>query len=192
MNQLQLFMVLIGCTPPGRHIEQHDVFFGIARNLAELLPAIHDFWPEANGRFHIDGWRTVTHANGYAITVQEQPAEAGENAQLFFLNLGGYKPNEFEEFHYKMVVAAPDKGSAVQMAKKTAFYQHTGFSGAESHIDDKYGVDVDDVYEITDILPAAIKEKYRLVLHTAEEALPNDPLHLGYFTPEKIKKQAGV
>ena len=26
--------------------------------------------------------------------------------KLFFINPGGYKQNEFEEFHYKMVIAA--------------------------------------------------------------------------------------
>jgi hypothetical protein len=27
-------------------------------------------------------------------------------AQLFFINLGGYKENEFEEYHYKMLAVA--------------------------------------------------------------------------------------
>lgn len=48
----------------------------------------------------------------------------------------------------------------MQIAKETAFYLHTGFEGAISHIDDKYGLDVDDLYEIYDILPVADKEKY--------------------------------
>jgi hypothetical protein len=188
MNGYQLFMVLLGCTPANRNTEQHDVFFGIAHNLEELLPSINEFWPEAEGKFHIDGWRTVTRINECAVTVKEKPFEKNEAAQLFFINLGGYKPGEFEEFHYKMMVAAPDKGSAVQQAKQTAFYQHTGYSGAASHIDDKYGVDVDDIFEIADILPAAVKQKFQLVLQPAEAHHPEDPIHLGYLTPDKIRK----
>ena len=57
-----------------------------------------------------------------------------------------------------MIIAAANKSKAIDRAKKTAFFRHTGFKGATSHIDDKYGVAVDDLYEITDILPASIKK----------------------------------
>jgi len=30
MEKLKLFMALVGCTLQGRHVEQHDIFFGIA------------------------------------------------------------------------------------------------------------------------------------------------------------------
>lgn len=181
-------MALLGCKPPGRYTEQHDVFFGIAHNLAELLPAMSRFWPEAAGKFHIDAWRAVTHVDGYAVTIAERTSvtAAPAPAQLFFLNLGGYKPGEFEEYHYKMLVAEADKTAAIQRAKQTAFYQHTGFTGATSHIDDKYGVDVDDAYEIADILPVEMKEKYSIVLK--KQAGEEDPFRLGYLTPEKLRR----
>ena len=53
MSQLKLFMLLLGCKPPGRHVEQHDVFFGIAGSLDELIPEIKAFWPETD-KIHID------------------------------------------------------------------------------------------------------------------------------------------
>ena len=182
MAKPYLFMVLIGCTPKGRHIEQHDIFFGIAENIKALVPAIIDFWPEAEGKMHIDGWRQVNNVDGYSITVVPKETARVQNdaPQLFFLNLGGYKPNEFEEYHYKMLSAASNKGLAIQQAKQTAFYKHTGFKGAESHIDDKYGVDVDDVYAIEDILPPAMKEQYTLQI-IKQDDVPEDELHLGYF-----------
>ena len=71
-----------------------------------------------------------------------------QKTRLFFINLGGYKENEFEEYHYKMLTACEDKSVAIQAAKQTAFYKHTGFKGATSHIDDKYGVDVDDILRL--------------------------------------------
>jgi hypothetical protein len=178
----KLFMLLIGCKPPGRHTEQHDVFFGIAESVKELIPAIKEFWTEAEGKMHIDGWREVTFVDGYAVTVQPKKETAiNSNGKLFFINLGGYKQNEFEEFHYKMLVAAKDKTEAINSSKKTAFYLHTGFEGANSHIDDKYGVDVDDVYEIEDILPEQIKEQYSIILNKSETIQTEDKLHLGYF-----------
>ncbi len=182
-------MLLLGCTPEGRHIEQHDIFFGIGETLKELIPAIIEAWPEAKGDIHIDAWREVTIADGNAVQVylkQQLPAdEHVERNKLFFLNLGGYKQNEFEEFHYKMLVACENKSVAIQRAKATAFYKHTGFKTAPSHIDDKYGVDVDDIFEIEDILPWDVKEKYSLAL-TPTDNREADQLNLGYFMLEKL------
>ena len=187
MNDLKLYMCLLGCTPLGRNIEQHDVFFGIGQILKDLVPAITQFWPEANGKIHIDAWREVTQVDGYAVQVV-QKTEAVENISretLFFINLGGYKQNEFEEFHYKMLAVAEDKGTAVQQAKQTAFYKHTGFKGAESHIDDRYGIDVDDVCEISDILPIQLKEQYSIKL-SKQLSTQEDQLHMGYLKLDKL------
>lgn len=175
----KLFMLLIGATPPDRNIEQHDVFFGIGETINELIPAVTAFWP-GNNKLHFDAWREVTSVNGYKIEVV---LKSGDNPptphKLFFINLGGYKQNEFEEFHYKMVIAATDKAEAINLSKKTAFFRHTGFKGATAHVDDKYGVDVDDIYEIGDIMSAAAKERYSI--HVSPGSIPEDEIHLGYF-----------
>ena len=185
---MKLFLLILGCKPKGRNTEQHDTFFGIGRSLADLLPQIKQFWPGA-GTIHIDSWREVTAVDGYAIRV-EPKAEAIEQPQdkLFFLNLGGYKSADLEEYHYKLLAVAKTKTIAIQVAKKTAFYLHTGFKGAESHIDDKYGVDVDDVYEIADVLPQGIKESYSLVIEKKND-LPEDEFHIGYVTLRSLEMQ---
>ena len=173
-------MLLIGTSPPGRNIEQHDVFFGIGESIKDLIPDIIAFWP-GNNKLHFDAWREVTSVNGYKIkVVLKNESKQSTSFKLFFINLGGYKQNEFEEFHYKIVIAATDKAEAINISKKTAFFRHTGFKGATAHIDDKFGVDVDDAYEITDILTAAAKEKYNMLV-TAEDSLAEDEIHLGYF-----------
>lgn len=177
----KLFMLLLGCKPPGRHTEQHDVFFGIGDSVKDLIPAIKKFWPEAAAKIHIDGWREVTNVNGHSIAIVSKQEQTTNTAKLFFINLGGYKQNEFEEFHYKMIVAAADKSEAINRSKKTAFYLHTGFKGATSHIDDKYGVDVDDLYEIEDILDEETKNRYAIAVTKTDEILPEDYIHLGYF-----------
>ena len=187
MSSLKLYMLLLGCKPKGRHTEQHDVFFGIGTKPADLIPDMLQFWPEAKGVLHVDAWREVTRVNGYAVQVIEKTAQPGfsDSLKLFFINLGGYKPNEFDEFHYKMLVACDGKGTAVAAAKKTAFYQHTGFKGATTHIDDKYGVDVDDLYEIKDILPEGMKEKYSIKVLPAQH-IQKDEWHLGYTKLSKL------
>jgi hypothetical protein len=182
-------MALIGCAPKGRNIEQHDVFFGIGHTIADVLPDIKAFWPEAGSSLHLDAWRAVTLVNGQSVSVVEDASQKSDH-RLFFINLGGYKRGEFEEFHYKMIVAAPGKGDAVKQSKQTAFFKHTGIKGANSHIDDKYGVDVDDIFAISDILPANIKDRYSIVLSKALPNSPEDEIHLGYFKPGNVEKWA--
>lgn len=173
-------MLLIGATPPGRNIEQHDIFFGIAETISNLIPEITAFWP-GNNKLHFDAWPEVTNVNGYRVQIiLKKVNKQSSPFKLFFINLGGYKQNELEEFHYKMLVAAIDKGEAVSIAKKTAFFRHTGFKGATAHIDDKYGIDVDDIHEITDILTGDAKEKYSLLI-TPAGSLAEDEIHPGYI-----------
>lgn len=182
-------MLLLGCKPKGRNTEQHDIFFGIGKTLKDLVPQIIQSWPEAEGKIHIDAWREVNHVDGHEIKILDKQEPAADIKtkihKLFFINLGGYKQNEFEEYHYKMLVACENKSIAIQQSKSTAFYKHTGFKGAESHLDDKYGVDVDDIYEIEDILSAAVKEKYCIRLFPSDKN-SEDVIHLGYFILNKL------
>jgi hypothetical protein len=183
----KLFMLLVGCRPPGRNTEQHDTFFSIAPTVKDLVPGLKAFWPEAKKNLHIDAWREVRQVDGYTVEVHPrgEVTEQEVDVRLFFINLGGYKRDEFDEFHYKLIIAAADKGAAIMRAKDTAFFRHTGFKGATAHVDDKYGVDVDDVYELTDILPEDIKKQYAIVLSKATED-KEDELHLGYFRLDKL------
>ncbi|HEV8082283.1 MAG TPA: DUF1543 domain-containing protein [Chitinophagaceae bacterium] len=183
-------MLLLGSKPEGRHTEQHDVFFTIGLQLADIIPSIKEFWPEAKGDIHVDAWREVINVDGYKIEIENNDhglIEAKEKLnRLYFINLGGYKQNEFEEFHYKMIAVAPEKGDAIRQSKQTAFYKHVGFKGATSHVDDKYGIDVDDAYGIEDILPIEIKKKYRIQI-SQNDSSEEDELHMGYFNLEKLK-----
>jgi hypothetical protein len=187
MKDLQLFMILLGCKPAGRNTEQHDLFFGIGENLRDVENDILDFWKEAEGKIHIDAWRQVKAVDSYTIEIvkREDVTTTTQKEKLFFINLGGYKQNEFEEYHYKLLTVSTDKGNSIQKAKQTAFYKHIGFEGAASHIDDKYGIDVDDIYEIEDILPSHLKEQYGIQIRKADN-LQEDELHLGYLKIDKL------
>jgi len=186
MAGLKLYMLLLGCRPPGRHVEQHDFFFGIAPSLKELVPDIKSFWPETKGNIHIDAWREVTAVNGYEVSVIDKADPEQQEEKLFFINLGGYLPGKFEEQHYTLLTVQPDLASATKYAKETAFYKQNTFGKAVSHIDDKYGIDVDDVYKIQDILPPLQKVMYHIQLSPAEGSI-EDEIHLGYLPLGKIE-----
>jgi hypothetical protein len=186
MEKNSLFMIMLGCTPKGRLTEQHDIFFGIGNSLFDIKQDMLDFWPEAKGIIHLDAWQKVTQIDGYTIEIVSRTEKLKQEEKLFFLNLGGYKENEFEEYHYKVLAVAKNKAEAIKKAKETAFYKHYDFKGATSHIDDKYGVDVDDIHEIEDILNQKIKEKFQLKI-TKSNLEFVDEKHIGYLKFDKIK-----
>lgn len=182
---------MLGSTPAGRLTEQHDIFFGIATSLKELVPAINDFWPEAEGNIHIDVWREVKTVDGHSIHIvlRNDAVEENESSlKLFFINLGGYKKNEFDEYHHRMLVLAANKAEAIQQSKQTYFYKTYGYKEAASHIDDKYGVDVDDIYELQDILPQTVKNNYRIVIRH-QDKVEEDECVPGYLQLSKLIKE---
>ena len=177
---------MLGCRPKGRFTEQHDIFFGIGNSLKDLIPDMKAFWPEAKGQIHIDVWREVSNVDGFQIKVVSKTGKIETENQLFFINLGGYKENEFEEFHYKILTVGTTLAEATKNAKSTTFYKHCGFKGATSHIDDKFGVDVDEIYKVKEILTLDLKEKFELNITKSETILLEDKLHIGYLKLEKI------
>ena len=182
----KLFMLLLGSKAPGRNVEQHDYFFGIATSLKELVPDIKAFWPEARASIHIDGWREVNQVDGFEIKVKLRDSNSTVSPhQLFFINLGGYQSGKLEEQHYIVLGVKKDRASAIQNAKKTVFFKTNSIKGANSHIDEKYGIDIDDIYRVDDILSAKHKEKYQIEI-TPDTNLPEDQIHLGYFKLDKI------
>ena len=187
MKTSNLYMIMLGCTPKGRFTEQHDIFFGIGSSLKELIPDMKDFWPEAKGRIHIDAWQKVTSVDGFTIEIVSNDEKLEQEEQLFFLNLGGYKEGEFEEYHYKTLVVAKTKGKAIRKAKQTTFYKHCSVAkkGGESHIDDQYGVDVDDIHKIEDVLSEKFKSQFRLKI-TPRDSGVEDEKHIGYLKIDKI------
>jgi hypothetical protein len=181
---VNLYMVILGCNPPDRFTEQHDVFFGIAENIVGLKQAMYDFWPEADEKLHIDSYRVVRKVGEYGVKVLQRDHSIVENdVRLYFLNLGGYKPNDMEEYHYKQLVVASSIKDAVNVAKKNVFYKHYD----SPHIDNKYGIDVDDMYLVNDMLPKAMRETYKIVLDTNVQNLIEDELTIGYLKLSDLK-----
>lgn len=177
---MKLFYIILGCTPKGRHTEQHDVFFGIAENLKDLIPEIENFWQEAKGKIHIDAFREVNFADGYKVEIVEK-SESLQTEKLFFFNLGGYLPNVLQEYHHQMLVVENSLSLATKKVKSTDFYKdYNQPNGAASHIDDKYALDVDDAFNVEDILPKSQREKFSLKLTKTDE-ITEDQIFNGYF-----------
>lgn len=182
-------MILLGSKAPQRTVEQHDYFFGIASSLQELVPQMHDFWPEAGSSLHIDGWREVTHVDGYAVNILPNEERGPDNGKrLFFVNLGGYQSGKLEEQHYTLLTVQDDRKGAIKTSTMTDFFKNQSIAAVKSasaHIDEKYGVDVDEVYRIEDVLSPGVKHLYHISLVPETAVLP-DVIHLGYFKLDKL------
>lgn len=189
-----LFMIGLGGRPKGRLIEQHDMFFGVAEHLSELIPAINAHWPEVKNKWHIDAYRPVTAVDNYRIEwVEDTNTDAESNLsdmKLYFINLGGYLAQDFEEYHHKLLIVAPSQAEAVKQAKQSEFYRKYSFNdkdtpfNAASHIDDKLLVDIDEIYNVNDLLSSG----YLKITRHQDEPVEQDKLFIGYLSINKLKK----
>ena len=212
-GDLVLFSILMGCKPKGRNVEQHDVFFGVARHIDELTEDLKSFWyktivgelgeavkrsiPGADtaalkddllkslsrrDKVHIDAWTKVQYADGYKVSVQLKSASPAEHGQkLYFINLGGYKENEFEEYHKKLFIVAASVSEAMEKIMHHEFMKEyspsdLGIAGS-AHLDDQYKIDfeADDVVCVSE----AIGDHYTLALEKVESH-PADEMVVGY------------
>ncbi len=183
----KLFYVIIGARPKGRTTEQHDVFFGIAENIKDLIPEMRAFWPEARGKFHLDAYQEVRFVDGFELKIVPRNLDEKIENHLFFINLGGYKAGVFQEFHEMHLMTGKKMSEILRRVKKTEFYKTFGFTGAESHIDDKYGVDIDDIYKIDDLLSKKTKEKHQIVLEKSTTENQENITNIGYFSLKSLK-----
>ena len=124
--------------------------------------------------------------DGFEVKIVEKNSEISEN-QLFFINLGGYQAGKFEEFHQQYLMVGRSMAEIIKRVKQTEFYKTMGFANAVSHIDDKHGVDIDDIFNVNDILPLEMKEKFSIVLEKSENAVQENFTHIGYLKIDKIK-----
>ena len=192
-----LFMVQLGGRPKGRLIEQHDIFFGVAGKVNELIADINNHWPEVNNKWHIDSYRAITKVGNHTIKLIESNNQVANNngLKLFFINLGGYQRGSFEEFHHKLLIVADNQTDAIKQAKQSEFYQQFTYKdkdtpfNAASHIDDKFEVDIDDIYNVNDLV-SNIQILIEPMIHNSHELAnaDEDKEYVGYLSIKNLRK----
>ena len=192
-----LFMVQLGGRPKGRLIEQHDIFFGVANQVSELVDDINHHWPEVKNKWHIDSYRAITKVGNHTVKLIESNNQtANDNGlKLFFINLGGYQQGSFEEFHHKLLIVAATQAEAIKQAKQSTFYKELTFKdkdtpfNAASHIDDKFQVDIDDIYDVNDLV-SNIQILIEPTIHNSHELAnaDEDKEYVGYLSIKNLRK----
>lgn len=158
----KLYKIVLGCTPKGRLTEQHDVYFGIGDSISALKENIINFWPVED--LHLDSWEEVIYVDNYKINIVEKNDILDSENFLFFFNLGGYIKGVFEEQHLQKIIVAKNKTEAIKKIKETNFYKNCTFNGGKSHIDNQYGIAIDEVFKIDDILEDEFKKNYSIII----------------------------
>ena len=192
-----LFMVQLGGRPKGRLIEQHDILFGVANQVSELIDDINNHWPEVNNKWHIDSYRAITKVGNHTVKLIESDNQAANDngLKLFFINLGGYQRGSFEEFHHKLLIVADNQKDAIKQAKQSEFYQQFTYKdkdtpfNAASHIDDKFEVDIDDIYNVNDLV-SNIQILIEPRIHNSHELAnaDEDKEYVGYLSIKNLRK----
>lgn len=113
---MKLFAIYIGGEFPGANIEIHDVRFVVASSIEDTHDALRQQWWGISRSLHIDCWAEIGHADGYDISLRDEPFVGPE--RLFFVNLGGYEPGEFAERHRNVFVVAENEAKAKSRALK--------------------------------------------------------------------------
>ncbi len=112
---MKLFMVYLGGTAPGANIELHDVRFVVGETIAATYPQLREQWFGEVKGLHLDSYLELHNIDGYALRlVTEQPEQ---DAQLFFVNFGGYYPGKIAEQHEFMLCVASSAVEAKARAK---------------------------------------------------------------------------
>lgn len=189
MTAPKLFMVLLGSKAKQRNVEQHDFFFGIGESLSSLVPAMQAFWPEAGSSLHIDGWREIGMVDHHRVEIVPKTV-AGSAKRLFFINLGGYQSGKLEEQHYTLLTVQEDRKHAIKISTATEFFKRSSIErikSASAHIDEKYGIDVDEIYWVDELLSEREKNQWQIKLVPDNNTLP-DEIHLGYYPLDRLRQ----
>ena len=139
---MKLFAVFLGGRAEKCNIELHDVVFTCADEITECYDDLLDKWFGDTKRLHIDSWVELKYIDGYEILLSK--SKPNQHESLYFINLGGYDKNKFEELHESKFLVGSKTNTIKKRAKDELLIGYD-----QVHTDDLY--DVDDCIEINKV-----------------------------------------
>lgn len=170
MSDMKLFMVLVGGHTPTSNLEVHDMRFVTGATIQETYETLQSEWWGDPNTLHVDVWGEVNTIDGYDVSLSPTPYEG--DMGLYFINLGGYVPDLFDEVHKNILIVEKSLPPARQKAKETVSHW------TQAHKDTEF--------EIEKILPLAQVGPYHVHLKPSKNTIPFS-FHCAY-TP--ISKKA--
>ena len=127
----KLFLVVLGGRTSSSHIELHDVRWVIGEGIQDTFPQLRKEWFGLAQGLHIDSYLEIRFVDGYQVLIEKtkfikstssaktflSKGFSGQNL-LWFVNLGGYDPNQMNELHEFGLVVAKTAKEASDLARK--------------------------------------------------------------------------
>jgi len=142
----KLFMIGIGGKKTPANIEVHDVCFIIADKIEDCYECLKTNWYGES--LHIDTYKVINGANGYHLTLSDQPTDDQE--KLFFVNMGGYDQQVFGELHEVGLFVANSEQEAREQSKDLLLV-------------DTDNQHIDNIYPVEDLLLFTGNKKYLIL-----------------------------
>ena len=158
-------MIYLGGSAPKANIELHDVQFIVADRIEDTYDQLKSNWFGNISGLHLDSYKEIRGADGYSITLQDEPQIDGNH--LYFVNLGGYQNDKLNELHEFSLFVAGNETEAKNKAKdrllKTASHTHK-----------------DNIVEVDDCLRVGSANGKYIHLQKSEETFYFQPDWFGY------------
>jgi hypothetical protein len=112
---MKLFMFYVGGNFRNSNTELHDVRFSVGEAVPDCYEDLRAQWWGDPKSLHLDCWGEVEQVDGFDVFIDDGPLLTTEH-RLFFVNLGGYDPDQFAELHQNVLIVAPDEALAKMRA----------------------------------------------------------------------------
>ena len=167
---MKLFSVFLGGRAYKCNTELHDVVFTLGEKIEDTYSDLLQKWFGLPDRLHIDSWVDLNIVEGYKISLSKEKKKSKK--KLYFVNLGAYEKNRFEELHESKFMVDINKINVKKRAKELLL-----IGKEQVHLDDLY--DVDDCIEIKKVSGYFINlertsEKYNLKFNNGYKPIPKN------------------
>ena len=178
---MKLFSVFLGGRAKKCNTELHDVVFTCGQSIKDTYYDLLDKWFGLPDRLHIDSWVEISIIDGYKVTLKKEKSQSLN--KLYFINLGAYDSNKFEELHESKFMVGPNK---VRIKKRAKESMMIGLD--QVHTDDLY--DVDDCIEINKVSDLYVKleksnNKKELIFNNGYYPIPKSVIEEYKLSNEK-------
>jgi Domain of Unknown Function (DUF1543) len=109
--EIDIFMFYIGGNFRNSNTELHDVRFSVGETIRDCYQDLRAHWWGDPKNLHLDCWGEVAQADGYDVVLLEEASATVED-RSFFINPGGYSPDQFAEMHRNILVVASNEIAA--------------------------------------------------------------------------------
>ena len=127
VEEIYLFLVVLGGRAKKANVELHDVRWVIGSRIEDTFDILRNDWFGNFDGLHIDSYKKIKHVDGYKIYLKNIENKKLKNKKFFngnavkknlwFVNIGGYDPNSMQEKHEFGLVVASSKLEAKNIAK---------------------------------------------------------------------------